>query len=134
MTMHATGPFEVKMTPLSPDDKADSTTLGRMSNEKQFHGDLEATSKGEMLTATTSVEGSMAYVMIERVSGTLKGRTGSFVMQHSATMTRGTPQLNVTVVPDSATGQLVGLTGKMDVKITGGQHFYEFEYSLPATP
>lgn len=134
MTMHAAGPFEVKLTPLSPDDKADSTTLGRMSNDKQFHGDLEATSKGEMLTATTSVEGSMAYVAIERVSGTLKGRSGSFVLQHSGTMTRGTPHLTVTVVPDSGTGQLVGLTGKMDVKITGGQHFYEFDYTVPAAP
>lgn len=134
MTMHATGPFEVKLTPLSPDDKADSTTLGRMSNDKQFHGDLEATSKGEMLTATTSVEGSMAYVAIERVSGKLQGRSGSFVLQHAGTMTRGTPHLIVTVVPDSGTGQLVGLTGKMDVKITGGQHYYELEYTLPAAP
>jgi len=101
-----------------------------MSIDKQFHGDLEATSKGEMLSAMTSVKGSAGYVAIERVSGTLHGRHGTFILQHSGTMTRGAPQLSVTVVPDSATGELVGLTGKMTIKIADGKHSYDFEYTL----
>ncbi len=128
ITTHASGPFEVKLTPQATDDK--DATLGRMSIDKQFHGDLEATSKGEMLSAMTSVKGSAGYVAIERVSGTLHGRHGTFILQHSGTMTRGAPQLSVTVVPDSATGELVGLTGKMTIKIADGKHSYDFEYTL----
>lgn len=105
-----------------------------MSIDKQFHGDLEATSKGEMLTAGTSVKGSAGYVAIERVSGTLGSRGGTFVLQHTGTMTRGAPQLTITVVPDSGTGQLVGLVGKMGIKIENGKHFYDFEYTLATTP
>ena len=131
---HATGTFEVKLEPMAADDKADGSTLGRMSIDKHFHGDLEGTSKGEMLSAMTDVKGSAGYVAIERVTGTLKGRTGSFVLQHSATMTRGVPELSITVVPDSGSGQLVGLTGKMEIKINEGKHSYDFEYSLPAAP
>jgi hypothetical protein len=104
-----------------------------MSIDKQFHGDLEATSKGQMLSAVTAVKGSAGYVAIERVSGTLHGRSGTFVLQHSGTMTRGAPQQSVTVVPDSGTGQLVGLAGKMTINITDGKHSYEFEYSLAET-
>jgi len=130
----ASGTFEVKLTPQATDDKAESATLGRMSMDKQFHGDLEATSKGEMLTAGTSVQGSAGYVAIERVSGTLHGRSGTFVLQHSGTMTRGALQLSVTVVPDSGTGQLVGLAGKMGIKIADGKHSYDFEYTLAGTP
>src|SRR5579863_7183432 len=99
MTMHASGTFEVKLTPQGTDDKADGTSLGRMSINKQFHGGLEATSKGEMLTAGTSVKGSAGYVAIERVSGYLNGRTGTFILQHNATMDRGAPHLNIIVVP-----------------------------------
>ena len=131
---HANGTFEVKLEPLAADDKTEGSTLSRMSIEKHFHGDLEGTSKGEMLSAMTDVKGSAGYVAMERVTGTLKGRTGSFVLQHSATMTRGTPELSITVVPDSGSGQLVGLTGKMDIKINQGKHSYDFEYALPAAP
>ena len=101
-----------------------------MSIDKQFHGDLEATSKGEMLTAGTAVKGSAGYVAIERVSGTLRGRSGTFILQHSGTMTRGAPQLIITVVPDSGADQLVGLTGTMVINIESGKHSYEFEYTL----
>jgi hypothetical protein len=130
MTTHAKGTFEVRLTPQGQGDKSQESTLGRMSMEKQFHGDLEATTKGEMLSAGTSVKGSAGYVAIERVSGTLHGRSGSFVLQHSGTMTRGAPQLAITVVPDSGTGQLAGLAGKMAITIADGKHSFEFEYTL----
>ena len=122
---HATGPFDVKLAPQATD-----TELGRMSIDKQFHGDLEATSKGEMLAAQTAVKGSAGYVAMEKVSGTLKGRKGTFILQHSATMNRGTPQLSITVVPDSGTGELTGLTGKMNIIIENGKHSYDFEYAI----
>jgi hypothetical protein len=128
MTMRASGAFDVKLAPQATEDNA----LGRMSIDKQFHGDLEATSKGEMLTATGGVQGSAGYVAIEKVTGSLKGRTGTFVLQHSGTMTRGTPQLTITVVPDSGTGQLEGLSGTMTIEIADGKHSYSFEYTLPS--
>jgi hypothetical protein len=131
MTAHATGPFDVKLAPLDPANKTDDNALGRMSIDKQFHGDLEATSKGEMLTAGTAVKGSAGYVAIERVSGTLQGRTGTFILQHNATMDRGAPHLNIIVVPDSGTGQLTGLTGTMNIIIADKKHSYDFTYSLP---
>jgi hypothetical protein len=131
MPPHATRPFEVRLNPQAQEDKVGDPTVGRMSIDKQFHGDLEATSKGQMLTAMTDIKGSAGYVAIERVTGTLHGRSGSFALQHTGTMTRGVPQLSVTVVPDSGTGQLVGLTGKMEIKITDGKHSYDFEYTLP---
>ena len=131
---HASGTFEVKLTPQPLADSNDAATLGRMAIDKQFHGDLEATSKGEMLMASTEVKGSAGYVAIERVKGTLHGRKGSFVLQHSGTMTRGAPQLLVTVVPDSGTDELVGLAGKLMITITDGKHFYDFEYTLPRAP
>jgi hypothetical protein len=134
MTLRASGTFDVKLTAQEWDDKAEKATLGRMSIDKRFHGDLEATSKGEMLTAGTSVKGSAGYVALERVNGTLQGRTGAFVLQHSGTMTRGAPQLTITVVPDSGTGQLAGLAGKMTITIADGKHSYDFEYSLGETP
>jgi Protein of unknown function (DUF3224) len=133
MMSRASGTFEVKLTPQKSGDAADAA-VGRMTIDKQFHGDLTATSRGEMLTAGTSVKGSAGYVAMEKVTGTLKGRTGTFVLQHSGTMTRGAPQLSVTVVPDSGTGQLAGVTGTMTIKIADGKHSYEFEYSLPETP
>ena len=125
----ASGTFDVKLNPLAPNDTGEGT-LARMSIDKQFHGDLDATSKGEMLSAGTSVQGSAGYVAIERVTGALHGRKGSFILQHTGTMTRGAPQLSVTVVPDSGTGELMGLAGKMDIKIVDGKHLYEFEYTL----
>ena len=133
MTKHAKGAFDVKVTPQKPDSKeAETSKLGRMSLDKQFHGDLEATSTGEMLAAMTEIKGSAGYVAMERVNGTLQGKSGTFVLQHSATMTRGVPQMSVMVVPDSATGDLAGLTGTMTIKIEEGKHFYEFDYTLPA--
>jgi hypothetical protein len=124
---HATGTFEVKLAPQS----TDAPGLGRMSIDKQFHGDLEAVSKGEMLSAMTEVKGSAGYVAIERVTGSLHGRKGSFVLQHSGTMNRGAATLSVTVVPDSGTDQLAGLVGKMALVIESGKHSYELEYTLP---
>jgi hypothetical protein len=131
VTTHATGTFDVKLTPQPSEDKTDDATLGRMTIEKQIHGDLEAASKGQMLTAGTPAKGSAGYVAIERVSGTLHGRTGTFILQHSGTMTRGALQLDITVVPDSGTGQLTDLTGKMDIQIADGKHSYDFAYTLP---
>ena len=134
MKSHASGTFDVKLTPQKDESGADAG-LGRMSIDKQFHGDLEGTSKGFMLSsAATIVKGSGGYVAMERVTGKLKDRTGSFVLQHSGTMTRGTPQLTVTVVPDSGTDQLTGLSGTMTIKIDEGKHSYEFEYTLGETP
>jgi hypothetical protein len=133
--MHARGTFEVKVNVQKADNKAaESANLGRMSIEKQFHGDLEGRSAGEMLSVGTEVKGSAGYVAMERVNGTLHGRTGTFALQHSGTMTRGEPQLSVTVVPDSGAGQLVGIAGKLTIKIADGKHFYEFEFTLPETP
>ena len=132
---HATGPFDVKLAPQKPDNAPEEESkLGRMSIDKQFHGDLEGTSKGVMLSFMTDVKGSAGYVAIERVTGTLHGRSGSFVFQHNATMDRGKPQLNIIVVPDSGTGELVGLAGTMQINIdSAGKHTYNFEYSLPGT-
>jgi hypothetical protein len=98
--------------------------------EKEFQGDLEATSKGQMLAANSSVAGSAGYVAIERVAGSLDGRSGTFVLQHSGTLTRGTPELTITVVPDSGTEELEGLTGTMAIQIEGGKHSYHFDYEL----
>lgn len=129
--MHITGPFDVKVTP--QDDKTGDSKLGRMTLDKQYHGDLEATATGQMLTAATDVKGSAGYVAIEKVTGNLKGRNGSFILQHSGTMSGGKFQLIVTVVPDSGTGQLAGITGKMNINIAAdGNHSYDFEYMLPA--
>lgn len=128
--MRANGPFDVKLTPQAQDEQAGSAALGRLSIDKTFRGDLAATSKGEMLSAMTSVTGSAGYVAIERVTGTLHGRAGTFVLQHAATMTRGTPQLSIIVVPDSGTGELVGLTGTMTINVDKGAHSYEFDYTL----
>ncbi len=131
VTYRASGSFEVKLNPQAPDDQVGDPTVGRMSIDKQFHGDLEATSKGQMLAVRTDVEGSAGYVAMERVTGTLHGHSGAFTLQHSGTMTRGTQQLSVTVVPDSGSGELVGLAGNMTIDIVDGKHFYGFEYTLP---
>jgi len=132
VTNHASGPFDVKVTP--QDDKSEDPLLARMTLDKQYHGDLDGAGKGQMLTAGTDFKGSGAYVAIEKVSGTLKGRTGTFVLQHNGTMTNNAPQLAITVVPDSGTGQLKGIAGKMTITIAaGGKHSYDFEYTLPNT-
>ena len=134
MANQASGTFEVKLNPLPVENQADGSSLGRMSIDKQFHGDLEAASKGQMLTAGTDIKGSAAYVAIERVSGTLQGRSGSFVLQHNGILTRGAAQQSISVVPDSASGELLGLSGRMTIRIVEGKHFYDFEYTLAAAP
>jgi hypothetical protein len=131
-TKKDSGSFEVKLTPQPLADTEAGKLLGRMSIVKEFTGGLRATSRGEMLTALTGVEGSAGYVAIERVTGTLGGKKGSFVLQHHGLMKRGTQQLTITVVPDSGTEELKGLEGKMDIKIEEAKHFYVFEYSLPS--
>jgi hypothetical protein len=128
---HATGAFDVKLSPLTLSEQSADPKLGRMAIEKHFHGDLEATSKGEMLTAQSEIKDSGAYVAVERVTGTLKGRKGSFAMHHTGVMDRGRPELRITVVPDSGTDELQGLTGAMSIRIESGKHFYDFDYSLP---
>jgi hypothetical protein len=130
MTTHASGSFEVTITPQAQNTAAGST-LGRMSIDKQFYGNLEATSKGEMLTAGTDT-GSAVYVAIERVTGTLHGRSGAFVLVHNGAMTQDSQQLTITVVRDSGTGELTGLAGSMTITIAGGKHSYDLEYSLPS--
>jgi steroid delta-isomerase-like uncharacterized protein len=127
----AKGSFTVEMKPQSEPDAHEGVTLGRMSLDKRFEGDLVATGRGEMLTALTSVKGSAGYVALERVTGTLQGRKGSFVFQHSGTMDRTAQHLSITVVPDSGTGELAGIAGTFRLNIVAGKHFYEFEYSLP---
>ena len=131
---HASGEFEVDLGPQPLHDAAADSGLGRMSIDKRFLGDLEATSRGEMLSFRSGVEGSAGYVAIERVSGTLHGRRGTFVLQHSGTMDRGQPGLSVTVVPDSGTGELEGLSGTMTIEIVEGRHLYGFEYALASDP
>lgn len=129
--MKISGNFDVRLSPLDAYAQGvDGVNLGRMSIDKQFHGGLEASSKGEMLSAMTSVKGSAGYVAIEQVTGDLSGRKGSFVLQHFGTMNRGSDRLILEVVPDSGSGELMGLVGKMTITIEDGQHKYNFDYSL----
>jgi predicted flavoprotein YhiN len=127
--MTATGTFNIKLEP--QEMPAEQPVLGRLTINKEFHGDLSAISVGQMLSAGTAVKGSAGYVAIEQVTGTLHGHKGSFVLQHSSSMTRGEPQQSVTVVPDSGTGALEGLIGGMVINNAAGQHAYVFEYTLP---
>jgi hypothetical protein len=129
VTIHARGTFDVQLTPQAITDSATKETLGRMSIVKQYHGDLDGTGSGEMLTAMSAVKGSGAYVAVERVTGTLAGRHGSFLLQHMGTMARGAQSLSITVVPDSGTDGLAGITGTLSITITDGKHFYDFEYA-----
>ncbi len=133
MGRRATGPFEVKLNPQPAYNTDETALLGRMSIDKQFHGDLEGTSKGEMLTAGSVVKGSAGYVAIERVNGTLDGKIGSFALQHNGTMNRGAPSLLITVVPDSGVGELEGLTGRMSIEIVNGKHSYVLDYAVPGS-
>ena len=128
MNHRASGTFEVK---LNPQDDGPDAPVGRMTIDKQFQGDLTGTSKGQMVMASSpSIKNSAGYVAIEKVTGTLNGRHGTFYLQHTGTMTRGTGDLTITVIPDSGTDELVGLQGKMNIIIAGGKHSYEFEYDL----
>lgn len=120
----------MKVTTQTGDGAEKDASLGRMSIDKTFEGDLQGTSRGEMLTAMGSVKGSAVYVAIERVTGTIDGRSGTFVLAHRGTMTRGAQSLEITVVPDSGTGQLAGISGTMAITIVNGKHLYDLEYSL----
>lgn len=130
----ATGTFDVSLKPLPMDHDGGSELLGRMSIDKQFRGELEGSSKGQMLTGGTIIRNSAGYVAIERVTGSVKGRKGSFILQHNGTMNRGEPSLVITVVPDSGTEQLEGLKGTMKIDINAGKHSYELEYVLANFP
>jgi Protein of unknown function (DUF3224) len=127
----AKGSFTVQIKPAGEPNVTEGVTLGRMSIDKQFEGDLVGTGKGEMLTAITPVKGSAGYVAIEKVTGSLHGRTGSFVFQHTGTMDHGAQSLSITVVPDSGTGALTGISGTFRLTIAGDKHLYDFEYELP---
>ncbi len=130
--MKASGTFDVRLNPLSANaGGSDGVNLGHMSIDKTFYGDLEARSRGEMLSAMTSTKGSAGYVAIEQVSGVLAGRKGSFVLQHFGIMDQGKNRLILEVIPDSASGELEGLNGSMTIDIENGKHFYEFDYALP---
>ena len=129
MSNRATGTFEVK---LNPQDLGPEAVVGGMTIDKQFQGDLVGTSKGQMLMASSeSVKGSAGYVAIEKVTGTLNGRSGTFYLQHNATMNRGVGELNIIVIPDTGTDQLTGLRGTLNIIIADGKHSYEFDYELP---
>jgi hypothetical protein len=128
--MIAKGSFEVAMKAEPPYDTVDGVTLSRASFDKHFWGPLEATSQVQMLAARTAIETSAGYVAIERISGTLEGRRGTFVVVHTGLMARGTPSLSITIVPDSGTGELSGISGRMAIQIVEGKHFYELDYSL----
>lgn len=126
----ATGNFEVKTIPQPPEEAAGGEAIGRLLLDKHFHGDLEAESIGTMLGARTAVAGSAGYVAIEKVTGSLKGRAGSFLLQHYGLMTRGALEQTVTVIPDSGTDELAGMSGKMIIQIENGTHAYRLEYDL----
>jgi len=131
MSTRVSGPFEVKMIPQEPTEATKEAAIGRMVLEKRYTGEFEAVGRGEMLAVHGAVDGSAGYVAIERVVGTLQGRTGGFALQHNGIMNRGEPSLSVVVVPDSGSGELVGLSGRMSLSNNGGEHIYEFEYELP---
>jgi hypothetical protein len=131
MTQIARGTFSVDMKPQSEPNAVDGVSLGRMSLNKKFEGELQGAGQGEMLTALTPIKGSAGYVAIERFTGTVHGRSGSFVFQHSGTMNQGAQQLSIAVVPGSGTGELLGIAGAFRLNIVDGKHLYEFEYTLP---
>ena len=133
MTRHAEGSFEVKNKLLEADEATTGTPIGRFGLDKQFRGDLDATSKGEMLSAGGPAKGTAGYVAIEHVTGTLNGHRGAFALQHFGTMEGGSFKLSVAVVPGSGSGELAGITGTMTIIIAAGKHSYTFDYTLPAT-
>jgi len=128
MTQHARGTFTVNMKPLTP---APAEGISRFSIDKQIHGDLEATTKGEMFSGGDPKKGIAGYVAIEVVTGTLAGKHGSFALQHLATMDQNGPKMTVLIVPGSGTGELTGISGSFEIKIADGQHSYDLEYTLP---
>ncbi len=133
MTLSASGSFEVNLVPLTLASEDPEKQRARMSIDKTFTGDLVATSQGEMLIAGTSVKGSAGYVAVERVTGTLGGKSGSFTLLHRGIMNRGAPELRVTIVPDSGLAELAGISGTLDIRIESGKHFYTLDYELPSS-
>jgi hypothetical protein len=131
MKQQVKGSFEVSRNMQPACDLGGGVEAAHVRFDKRFHGDLDAASVVHMLAVGTAVEGSAAYVAVERIAGTLRGRAGSFLMQHSGTMDRGAPSLSLTVVPDSGTDALLGLSGSLAIDIVDGQHFYTFDYALP---
>lgn len=135
MTETARGSFDVTVEPVHQERLADGNGVGRYALTKQYHGDLEATAKGDMLTGETPVENAGAYVAIEHVEGTLGGHRGTFLLQHQGTMAHGEQHLAITVIPESGTGELTGLAGTLDIDIADdGKHFYTLEYTLAERP
>ncbi|HEX6396489.1 MAG TPA: DUF3224 domain-containing protein [Steroidobacteraceae bacterium] len=127
----ATGSFEVILQPISNSEVTNEPLFGRLLLTKKFSGDLTASARGQMLSAGTLTRGSAGYVAIDHVTGTLEGRQGNFVLQHSGSMNRGVPTLSIMVVPDSGTDELAGLSGTLSINIIDGKHFYDFIYSIP---
>jgi len=134
MTLHARGTFEVQISPLPADDYADAASMGRMQLDKQFSGDITGTGKGQMLTGMGSVQGSAAYSAIERVSGTVSGKSGNFMLQHTGIMHAGKQELTITIVPASGTDELTGIAGTFVLTIEGKVHRYDLAYTLPSAP
>lgn len=131
MTTRASGRFDVTLTPQATEAGGGGEAVGRLLIDKRYRGDLEGTGNGQMLGTRTGTEGSAVYVAIELVTAKLNGRSGTFVLHHRGIMTRGAPNLAISVVPDSGTGDLVGLTGTMTIDVTDGKHSYGFEYKIP---
>jgi hypothetical protein len=131
LQLDASGPFNVTVTPTGDPDRTGCTQTGRMLLDKQYFGDLSATGRGQMLTAVTDTKGSAAYVAIETISGTLGGREGSFAIQHAGSMGGGAEHIAITIVPDSGSGQLVGISGTMSILREEGKHAYALRYTLP---
>lgn len=134
MSRTAQGLFEVKTAPLPADDATAATSIGRYSLDKVYHGDLDAASAGEMLSAGNPSSGTAGYVAMEHVTGTLHGKRGSFALQHFGTMNAGAFDLNVRVVPGSGTDDLEGIAGTLKIIIAAGKHSYSVEYTLPGEP
>jgi hypothetical protein len=129
--LSATGTFDVKTIPQPPEEAAGGDAIGRLLLDKQFHGELEAKSVGTMLGARSAVQGSAGYVAIEKLTGSLKGRSGSFLLLHSGVMNRGAMEQSVSVIPDSGEGELAGISGRMTIEIKDGAHHYRLDYNLP---
>ncbi len=134
MTVRATGSFDVKMTSRPPDEKEGDARIGRMALDKHYHGDLQASGRGQMLAVMDPAKGSGGYVALEVVEGTLAGRRGTFALQHGGLMDGGRPSLTIVVVPGSGTGEFEGIAGTLAIRIENGKHFYDFDYALPAAP
>ena len=130
MSLQANGLFDVQLNPQKPDEPAGDPGINRLSINKQFHGMLDGHSTGQMLSVGAGIANSAGYVAIERFSGTLNGQAGTFALQHTGIMTRGTPQLTISIVPDSGTDQLVGIAGTMTIEIVDDKHLYTIDYTL----